>query len=70
MESLIVYPQNKEQLTAFKAFAKALNIKYEIIKKPPYNAGLLAKIRKSRKEVEEGKFITLDPTKSIWENLG
>ncbi len=69
METVILHPENKEQLSALKAIAKALNIKIET-NKSPYNPEFVAKIKKSRKEVEEGKFITLDPTKSIWENLG
>jgi hypothetical protein len=66
METLIMHPQSKEQLTALKAFAKALKISVET---SPYNPDFVSKIKASKKEVEDGKFITLDPAKSIWENL-
>lgn len=29
METVIMYPKNKEQLSALKAIAKALNVKFE-----------------------------------------
>jgi hypothetical protein len=53
-------------LTALKAFAKALKISVET---SPYNPDFVSKIKASKKEVEDGKFTTLDPAKSIWENL-
>ena len=63
-----MHPKNKEQLTALKAFAKALKVDFET-EKSPYNPEFVAKIMESKKQVEEGKYITLDPNKSIWENL-
>lgn len=68
METVIVHPQNKEQLSALKAFAKALKVEFET-KKSPYNADFVIKIKESEKQIEEGKFTVLDPDKSIWENL-
>ncbi|SHN02422.1 DUF2683 family protein [Mucilaginibacter sp. OK098] len=35
----------------------------------PYNPDFVAKIMESKKQVGEGKYITLDPNKSIWENF-
>ena len=35
----------------------------------PYNPAFVAKIRESEKQIAEGKFIVLDPNKSLWENL-
>jgi hypothetical protein len=35
----------------------------------PYNPDFVAKIKESQKQVAEGKFIVLDPKKSLWENL-
>lgn len=61
-----MHPENNEQLTALKAFAKALKVKFET---SPYNPEFVAKINESRKQVEQGKFVTLDPAKSIWENI-
>lgn len=69
METVIVHPKNDEQLSAIKAFAKALKMDFETTKSP-YNPDFVKKIKQSKKQVEDGKFITLDPNKSIWENLG
>jgi hypothetical protein len=34
-----------------------------------YSLQFVSKIRKSKKKVAEGRFIALDPGKSLWENL-
>jgi len=67
METVIMHPENKEQLSALKAFAKALKVKFET---STYNADFVAKIKASTKQVAAGNYITLDPDKSLWENLG
>jgi len=69
METMIMHPKNKEQLSALKAFAKALKVDFET-EKSPYNPEFVSKIKESKKQIEEGKYITLDPDKSLWENLG
>lgn len=66
METLIMHPQSKEQLNALKAIAKAWKISVET---SSYNPDFVAKIKQSKKEVDKGKFTTLDPAKSVWENL-
>jgi hypothetical protein len=66
METVIMHPKNSEQLSALKAFAKALKVDFET---SPYNPEFVAKIKASRKQVAEGKAITLDPAKTLWENL-
>lgn len=63
-----MHPENKEQLMALKAFAKAMKVKFET-NKSPYSDEFVAKIKESEKQIEEGQFITLDPNKSIWENI-
>ena len=68
METVIMHPKNKEQLSALKAFANALKVDFET-EKSPYNPDFVAKIKESKKQVEDGNYITLDPNKSIWENL-
>jgi len=68
MQTVILHPENKEQLSALKTFAKALKVKFEV-SKSTYNADFVAKVHASKKQVEEGNFITIDPAKSIWENL-
>jgi hypothetical protein len=69
METVIMHPQNKEQLSALKAIAKALNVDFETTKESPYNPEFVKKIKASRKQVEDGEFVKFDPTKSLWENL-
>lgn len=66
METVIMHPESKEQLSALKAIAKALNVKFET---SPYNPDFVAKIKESKKQVDEGKFTKLDPSKPLWENL-
>ena len=68
METVIMHPKNKEQLSALKAFAKALKVDFET-EKSPYYPAFVAKIKESLKQVEAGNYITLDPNKSLWENL-
>ena len=68
METVIMHPKNKEQLSALKAFAKALKVDFET-EKSPYNPEFVAKIKESLKRVEAGQYITLDPNKSLWENI-
>lgn len=68
METMIMHPKNKEQISALKAFAKALKVDFETTVSP-YNPGFIAKIKESKIQITEGKFIELDPEKSLWENL-
>lgn len=64
-----MHPQSKERRSALKAVAKALNVEFETTKESLYNPEFVKKIRASRKQVEEGNNIILDPGKSLWENL-
>jgi uncharacterized membrane protein (DUF106 family) len=54
MESLIVHPQNKEQLDALKTFMKAFKISFEE-EKSAYDPEFVAKIQESRKQVKRGE---------------
>jgi len=54
METLIVHPNNKEQLAALKAFMKAFKISFEEEKKSTYDADFVAKIQESREQVTKG----------------
>lgn len=54
METLIVHPNNKEQLAALKAFMKAFKISFEE-NKTPYNPEFVAKIQESREQVKRGE---------------
>jgi len=79
METLIMHPQNKEQLAALKAFAKALKVPFEKNEKAElsdrekgillYGKDFVEKIERGEEAIKDGKFITLDPTKSLWENI-
>lgn len=51
----IVHPTTNEQITALKAFVKAMKIKFEISTEKPYNPAFVKKIEQSQKDKEEGK---------------
>ncbi|MGD8782107.1 MAG: hypothetical protein PVH88_24475 [Ignavibacteria bacterium] len=64
---VIAHPKTTEEVNALKAFLQALKIKFEISKarpdssgKSPYNPEFVAKIKKSKKEFEDGKFKRVD----------
>ncbi|SDF59874.1 hypothetical protein SAMN05216464_12144 [Mucilaginibacter pineti] len=54
METLIVHPQNKEQLDALKTFMKAFKISFEE-EKTAYDPEFVAKIQESRRQVKNGE---------------
>lgn len=58
MESLIVYPENKEQLTALKAVMKAMKIDFveqnEVVKLP---AHVIEGVKRSIAEADAGDLI-------------
>jgi len=58
---IIAHPQTTEQVNAIKAFMKALKIKFDISKAEdaPYNPEFIEKILQGKKEIEQGKGITL-----------
>jgi len=56
METLIVQPKTQEQLTALKAFIKAMKIDF---KKSPYSAEFVDKIVQGRKDIENGKGVKI-----------
>ncbi len=56
----IAHPENKEQVNALKAFVKALKIKFEVASVKEYNPNFVAKIQKSKKEIEGGKFTRIE----------
>jgi hypothetical protein len=62
METILVYPKNREKLEALKAFLKALEIDFE---KSPYNPDFVAKIKRSDEDIKAGRTfkISLD---EIW----
>lgn len=64
MSTLIVHPENKEQLSALKVFMKAFNIAFEEDKQI-YNAKFVEKMKVSKQQVANGETVklTLD---EIW----
>jgi hypothetical protein len=54
MNALIVYPENKEQLTALKAVMKALKINFEQ-KSETYPEHVVIGVKESLKQDDEGK---------------
>jgi nitrate reductase assembly molybdenum cofactor insertion protein NarJ len=59
METLIVHPSNKEQLTALKAFMKALKISFEK-KESPYDPEFVAMIKQGEEDLKNDKGIAVD----------
>lgn len=54
MATLIVQPESEEKLAALKAFMKALKISFK--EEKPYNSEFVAKIERSKKDFETGRF--------------
>jgi hypothetical protein len=55
MGTLIVHPDNKEQLDALKTFLKAFKISFEEEKSGEYDPEFVKKIQNSREQVKSGK---------------
>ena len=64
METMIMHPKNKEQLSALKAIAKALKIDFETTASP-YDPVFVKKILDGRKDVKNGKGIKV-AVKDLW----
>ena len=67
METIVVQPENKEQINALKAIFKAMKIKFSIKKEKEYDPEFVKKIKESEREFAEGRYttITLD---EIWKS--
>jgi hypothetical protein len=59
-EVIIVHPHSHEQLNAIKAFMKAFKIKFEVSTEQSYNPDFVAKIEESKKQYENGDFISIE----------
>ncbi len=70
METLIVQPKNKEQLTALKAIMKILNVDFKTEKSTdkPYNPEFVAKMKRGEEDIKAGRTTKIEPA-DIW-NLG
>ncbi|WP_184543111.1 DUF2683 family protein [Mucilaginibacter sp. FT3.2] len=58
METLIVQPKTKEQLTALKAFIKAMKIDFKSAK-VPYDPEFVEKILQGREDIKNGKGVKI-----------
>jgi len=56
MDALIVYPENKEQLTALKAVMKAMKVSFEQ-KSEVYPNHVIDGVNESLKQAEQGQLI-------------
>ncbi len=55
----VAHPQTSEQVSALKAFMKALKIKFEVSKDDDYNPEFVEKILQGKKDIKQGKGITV-----------
>jgi hypothetical protein len=62
METIVLLPENKEQLNAIKAFAKALKFKTEA---NHYNPEAVAKVRQGEEDYKNGKGVKI-ATADLW----
>ncbi|WP_295672834.1 DUF2683 family protein [uncultured Mucilaginibacter sp.] len=64
METLIIQPKTKEQLTALKAFIKAMKIDFKS-EKSPYDPEFVEKILQGREDIKNGKGVRI-ATEDLW----
>jgi hypothetical protein len=64
-----MHPKNRKQLATVEAILKALDVSFKKEEEDYYNPEFVAMVLESKKQVEEGNYITLDPSKSLWENI-
>ena len=68
METLIVLPKTKKQLSAIKAVLKALDVSFRQENDRQYNSEFVAKIQQGDEDFKagKGKKITIDELNSLW----
>ena len=74
-----MHPKTKEQLAALKAIAKALKVPFKKEQKAElterektiklYGIEMVGAVEKAEESIKKGNYKTLDPTKSLWENI-
>jgi len=64
MDALIVYPENKEQLTALKAVMKAMKITFEQ-KSETYPDHVISGVKESLKQAENGQLTSYTGIKDM-----
>jgi len=68
MEALIVYPENKEQLTALKAIMKAMKINFEQ-KSEVYPDYVVKGVKESLRQANEGNLLPYTGIKNMLNGL-
>jgi hypothetical protein len=68
METLIVQPKSKKQLSAIKAFLKALDVSFKNIEEGTYDQAFVEKILQGDEDFKagKGKKMTIDELNSLW----
>lgn len=64
METLIVQPENKEQLKALKAFMKTMKIRFQKEDKP-YSQEFINKMQQAEDDIKSGRITKIEPA-DIW----
>ncbi len=69
METIIIHPKTKEQVSLFEQLAKTLKVPFEKTAEKKagsrYNPEFVAKIERSRKNFKEGKYKIIK-TAELW----
>lgn len=76
METLIMHPKNKEQLTALKAIAKAFKIGFtteELTESEKavklYGQDAVEKIERGEEDIKAGRVTRIKDIKNVWESI-
>lgn len=64
METLVVHPENEEQLTAVKTFLWALKVPFEE-EKDVHKLDFVAEVLQAEKDIENGKGVKI-LTEDLW----
>jgi len=65
METLIVHPENKEQLNALKTFMKAFKISFDVKKETAYDPEFVKMIQQGEEDIKAGKGRVVD-INNLW----
>jgi isocitrate dehydrogenase len=68
METLIVQPKSKKQLSAIKAVLKALDVSFKNVGEGVYNQAFVEKVLQGDEDFKagKGKKMTIDELNSLW----
>lgn len=64
METLVIHPENKQQLDALKALVKSWGIGFE---KYPYDVKFVEELKLREKNIRKGETIKINDPENIWE---